>query len=434
MPTVIMVVEDERIVAMHLRQQLTKLGYEVAGVFASGTQALETVASLRPDVVLMDIHIEGDLDGIETAARLPEGLDLPVVFLTAYSEEAKLARARSTRPYGYLIKPFAARELHATIQMALERRSADLALRASERHLRQTLEEAAAGSRNLTLANERLHAEIVERRRIEQERERLIADLERKNQEMERFCYTISHDLKAPLITIRGFADLMQKGTAAGDFKRLDEDVAEIARAARVLQTMLDDLLELSSNGQIVEVSRRVSLTKVVQHVTTLLDAQIAANRVQLNIADDLPDVVGDYNRLLSVFQNLIDNAIKYKGEQANLQIEVGAVRRDGQVVCSVQDNGRGIEARYQERVFGLFARFEAEGGGKGIGLALVKRIVEAHGGRVWLESEGENRGCKFSFSLPAAPDQAPAGRARPALTPAREPAAAQPMLEPVPA
>ena len=152
----IMLVENERIVALHLRQQLSKLGYEVVGVVASGEQALERVRELEPDVVLMDIHIEGELDGIETAARLPNDLQIPVVYLTAYSEAATLARARATKPYGYLLKPFAERELHATIQMVLERRAAELALRESEERLRLALDAAEMGSWELDTATRRL--------------------------------------------------------------------------------------------------------------------------------------------------------------------------------------------------------------------------------------------------------------------------------------
>jgi diguanylate cyclase (GGDEF)-like protein/PAS domain S-box-containing protein len=152
----IMVVEDERIIALHLRQQLEKLGYQVVGVVASGEQALENVRALEPDVMLMDIHIEGALDGIETAARMPEDLQIPVVYLTAYSEEATLARARATRPYGYLLKPFAERELHATIQMVLERRSAEMALRESEERLRFALDAAEMGSWELDASTHRL--------------------------------------------------------------------------------------------------------------------------------------------------------------------------------------------------------------------------------------------------------------------------------------
>jgi PAS domain S-box-containing protein len=152
----IMVVEDERIIALHLRQQLVKLGYQVVGVVASGEKALANVRDLRPDVMLMDIHIEGELDGIETAARMPEDLQIPVVYLTAYSEEATLARARATRPYGYLLKPFAERELHATIQMVLERRSAEVALRESEERLRFALDAAEMGSWELDASTHRL--------------------------------------------------------------------------------------------------------------------------------------------------------------------------------------------------------------------------------------------------------------------------------------
>jgi diguanylate cyclase (GGDEF)-like protein/PAS domain S-box-containing protein len=142
----IMVVEDERIVALHLRRQLLKLGYDVVFVASSGEQVLRQVDSLRPDVILMDIHIEGELDGIETVARLPPDYHIPVIYLTAYSEEAVLVRARATKPFGFLLKPFSERELHATIQMALERRKVEMALRDSEEHLSLALESAGMGA------------------------------------------------------------------------------------------------------------------------------------------------------------------------------------------------------------------------------------------------------------------------------------------------
>ncbi|CUW39243.1 Response regulator receiver modulated diguanylate cyclase/phosphodiesterase with PAS/PAC sensor(S) [Magnetospirillum sp. XM-1] len=142
----IMVVEDERIVALHLRHQLLKLGYDVVFIASSGEQVLRQIEGLRPDVILMDIHIEGDLDGIETVARLPAELHIPVIYLTAYSEEAILTRARATKPFGFLLKPFSERELHATIQMALERRNVEEALRDSEEHLTLALDAAGMGA------------------------------------------------------------------------------------------------------------------------------------------------------------------------------------------------------------------------------------------------------------------------------------------------
>jgi CheY-like chemotaxis protein len=133
----IMLVEDERIVALHLQQQLATFGYDVVASVANGTQALQKIEEDHPDLVLMDIHIEGEIDGIDTASRIPSSYHIPVVYLTAYSEEATLERARATKPYGYLLKPFSERELHATIQMVLERSGTEKALRASEERLRQ---------------------------------------------------------------------------------------------------------------------------------------------------------------------------------------------------------------------------------------------------------------------------------------------------------
>jgi CheY-like chemotaxis protein len=130
--TRIMIVEDEAVVALHLRLELTKLGYTVAGTATAGQQALKMIEEVFPDVILMDIHIQGDMDGIETAKRIPRYLHIPVIFLTAYSEDITLKRAGDTYPYGYLIKPFLDRELHATIKMALVRSRADEAVRENE--------------------------------------------------------------------------------------------------------------------------------------------------------------------------------------------------------------------------------------------------------------------------------------------------------------
>ncbi|MBU0724151.1 MAG: response regulator [Alphaproteobacteria bacterium] len=132
----ILVVEDERIPAFNLKKRLTELGYTVPSIAPSGALALSMIEQHKPDLVLMDIHIEGDIDGIETAKLIPQELLLPVIYLTAYSEEPTLQRAATTKPYGYLLKPFSERELHATIQMALERRKTEVALRESEAALR----------------------------------------------------------------------------------------------------------------------------------------------------------------------------------------------------------------------------------------------------------------------------------------------------------
>jgi len=144
-PPRILIVEDERIVAFNLQQRLAHLGYEVPGVAVSGPESLDMIERLAPDLVLMDIHIEGAMDGIDVASRLMDQPSVPVIYLTAYSEDATLKRARQTKPYGYLIKPFSERELHATIQMALERHKVEEALVRNQRLLQQALDAASLG-------------------------------------------------------------------------------------------------------------------------------------------------------------------------------------------------------------------------------------------------------------------------------------------------
>src|ERR671914_67340 len=141
----ILVVEDERIVAFGLKQQLEALGYRVTAVVPSGELAIEKASELKPDLVLMDIHLEGAMDGVEAAERIHACLRIPVIFLTAYAEDETLSRAQVSLPFGYLVKPYEVREVHATIQMALVRRAAEVAVEQSEERLQLALDAADLG-------------------------------------------------------------------------------------------------------------------------------------------------------------------------------------------------------------------------------------------------------------------------------------------------
>tara|TARA_B100000674_G_scaffold499029_1_gene541119 strand:- start:5615 stop:8032 length:2418 start_codon:yes stop_codon:yes gene_type:complete len=152
-----MIVEDERIIALHLRKQLEKLGYERTSAHTRGEDALAAINEDPPDIILMDIRIDGDIDGIETAAGIPENLMIPVIYLSAHSEDATLARAQKTRPYGYLIKPFSDRELHATIQMALERRTAERALSESQHRLSLAMTAAQMSCWEIDVGTRQMH-------------------------------------------------------------------------------------------------------------------------------------------------------------------------------------------------------------------------------------------------------------------------------------
>jgi PAS domain S-box-containing protein len=239
------------------------------------------------------------------------------------------------------------------------------------------------------------------------ERERSLAEireanrlLEIKNAELERFTYTVSHDLKSPLITIRGYLGHLEASAESGNLERFREDASRISRATAKMDALLRDLLELSRIGRVLSPATDVPMANVAQDAADLLRGPLRERGVRLVISPDLPSVRGDRQRLLEVVQNLVENATKFMGDQKDPLITVG-VRQDGsERVFYVSDNGIGIDARHREKVFDLFEKLTPRGEGTGVGLALVKRIVEAHGGRVWVESPGVGLGSTFCFTL----------------------------------
>jgi PAS domain S-box-containing protein len=246
--------------------------------------------------------------------------------------------------------------------------------------------------------------DVTERRRAETVREALIRDLEAKNVELERFTDAVSHDLKSPLITIRGFVDYLLADMRAGRRDRLPEDALRVAEAAGRMQLMLDHLVELSRAGRSVGPPGPVPLTEVVAEALRLVEGRRAASDVDVEIAGDLPVVVGDRARLLQVFQNLLDNAVKFSAARrpGHVRVETAA-REENEATIVVRDDGVGIDPAHQERVFGLFEKLDPRAEGAGIGLALVRRIVDALGGRAWIQSRGRGLGCEVWLRLPAA-------------------------------
>jgi signal transduction histidine kinase len=236
------------------------------------------------------------------------------------------------------------------------------------------------------------------------ERERLIGELERRNAELERFTYTVSHDLRSPLVTVRGFVDLLEKDIAAADRERTTADLDRIRHATATMEKLLLELLELSRIGRVANPPERISLDELAQQAVALLHGRLRAAHVRVDVHAGLPTVRGDRSRLLEVFQNLIENAVKFRSGQGEPVVEVASRPGPDGPVVYVRDNGIGIDPRYHDRVFGLFERLDPRVEGTGVGLALVKRIVDVHGGRVWVESEGAGKGSTFCFTLPSVP------------------------------
>ncbi len=250
--------------------------------------------------------------------------------------------------------------------------------------------------------------DITERKQAQKEREDLFreleirnTELEMKNAELERFTYTVSHDLKSPLVTIKGFLGLLEQDVQLGDTDRVANDVAQIANAADKMSRLLNELLDLSRIGRLINAAESISLSDLAREAAELVAGQLLARDVLVEVDLAMPQVYGDRIRLLEVYQNLIDNAVKFMGDQPEPRIVINAHEKNNEVLCCVQDNGIGIARPYQDKIFGLFERLNHHIDGTGIGLALVKRIIEFHGGRIWVESEGPGQGTTFYFTLP---------------------------------
>ena len=249
--------------------------------------------------------------------------------------------------------------------------------------------------------------DVTSRKQNEGEREKLISELEAKNAELERFTYTVSHDLKSPLITINGFLGHLQDDVASGNTDRFEHDSQRIRDAVGKMHQLLKELLELSRIGRLMNPPEEIPFEELVREALENVHGQLEKRGAVVTLEPDLPILYGDRQRLIEVLQNLIDNAVKFMGDQPDPHIEIGQQgEEEGKPIFYVKDNGIGISPEYHERVFGLFDKLDSKTEGTGIGLALVKRIVEFHGGRIWVESEsspqGEaGKGSTFYFTLP---------------------------------
>lgn len=242
--------------------------------------------------------------------------------------------------------------------------------------------------------------DITERKRAEEQREALLRELADKNEQLERIIYTVSHDLKSPLITIRSFAGMVADDMATGHPERMKPDLDRIEKAAHRMNMLLEDLLNFSRLGRVLSPSVAVSISEVAEEARELVAGQLMNRGAKVTIQPDMPVVLVERLRMVEVMQNLIDNAVKFMGDQPAPRIEIGCEKVADETRFFVRDNGIGLEPRFQERVFRLFDKLNPKSDGTGIGLSLVKRTIEMHGGRIWVESEGAGQGSTFWFTL----------------------------------
>ncbi len=227
-------------------------------------------------------------------------------------------------------------------------------------------------------------------------------ELERVNDELDRFTYSVSHDLRSPLVTVEGFLGLIRDDARSGNLEDLESNVKRTYSAIEKMHKLLEDLLRLSRLGKVTDPFEKVSMNDVVFEVLEHLHGLISRNGCTVHLDPDLPEVYADRTRIMVVLQNLLENAIKFKSDERPLRIRIGANATSEDPVFFVKDNGIGIDPDHQPSIFSLFSKLDSRTEGTGLGLTLVERIIRTHGGRIWVESDGEGKGTCFFFSLPA--------------------------------
>jgi signal transduction histidine kinase len=377
----------------------------------SGTEALKRVLEGEFAVILLDVNMP-DIDGLETAnlvRRHKNGRHTPIIFITSYADEMQTARGYELGAVDYILSPVIPSVLRTKVRVFVDLYEARAALALSNQELETRVDERTG---ELQKSNERLQAEIAERLRAEAEREALLAreqvlraEAEELSRLKDEFLATMSHELRTPLNAIFGWITLLRT-------RRLDETTQEraletIERNARAQKRLIEDLLDVSRI-----VTGKVALELVTVDPRRVVEAALetmhpAAQTKGLKIIPLLDvgagTVRGDFARLQQVVCNLLSNAIKFTDSGG--QIEVCLARRNGEVEISVTDSGQGIKAEFLPLVFDRFRQEDGSisrrHGGLGLGLAIVRHLVELHAGSVEAQSAGEGKGAKFVVRLP---------------------------------
>jgi len=245
-----------------------------------------------------------------------------------------------------------------------------------------------------------IYQDITERKRAEEERERLLAEIAAKNQELESFVYTISHDLRAPLVSMDGFYSLLKRESQDQLSEQGQHYLERIRANVAHMNTLVTELLELSRIGRVVGPEEEIDVGVLLREIEKGLVLKLEQEGVEFIVQQPLPAVRGDRGRIRQVFANLIENAVKFRSLERGLRIEVGCEEERGFYRFHVRDNGIGISPQYQEQIFEPFRQLDRGIEGMGMGLTLVKRIVEHHGGRLRVESE-LGKGSTFYFTIP---------------------------------
>jgi signal transduction histidine kinase len=357
----ILIVEDELLIAKNLSHKLEILGYQIVGIVSSGADAIQRAGEMEPDLILMDIVIKGDIDGIEAAVIINQKFDIPIIYTTAYADDETLQRAENTGSYGYLLKPFKQRELHATIKIALSK-----------------------------------HQEAVKM-------QKLIALAAAKTENRDRFFSMAYHDLNTPLTTIQLSAEMLEDSELQSGSGTTNKNVARIKKAVSNMSGLLEDILMLSK-AEYGKVSLNLNPINATDFCTSILEElqPLVTDKHLITFRTYTEPVYAnlDAKLLHHLLTNLLSNAIKYSPNGGNVSLELSCENQ--QIILCVRDEGIGMTAEDQEKLFQQFERGANVGKikGSGLGLCIVKHIVDLHGGTISVES-AIGKGTTFIVTLP---------------------------------
>lgn len=400
----ILIVEDERVVALNIQMRLEAAHYVVAGVADSAQSALALVSTTDPDLVLMDVRLKDNQNGMKVAQAIREQFDVPVVYLTAYADAATLNQAQQTEPYGYILKPFAPSDLYTTIEIALKKHQTQTRLQKLNLELKQCVQER---TQALKLANQQLQNEIGERQRAEAET-RQILQLEQEFEDLKsRFVTTVSHEFRTPLAIIMTSAELIERLGSDCSAERRVVYLHKIREAVRSMTEVLTEMLTLG-RANTNALSFNPSWFDLRQFCVTFLKNEMnlgSPPAVDLEILGDRTEVCLDSGLLALILANLLSNAVKYSPNSNRIRLEVQCPMSDaGCVVFRLQDQGIGIPDEDMPRLFESFHRAKNVNAisGMGLGLTLVQECVRLHQGEIAIESK-VNQGTIVTVKLPLA-------------------------------
>lgn len=395
----ILIVDDNSANLKILYTYLQSEGFEVL-VAEDGTRALEVVFCNQPELILLDVMMP-DMDGFEVCRSLkkdPATREIPIIFLTALSETVNKVKGLNVGGVDYITQPIEHEEIVARVQT----------------HLSVTRTQ-----KKLQQQNQLLQTEIARRKKIQQElkqSQQLLqenndnleqtvahrtAELARSNQELEYFAYLASHDLRQPIRKIRMCAEYIAEEYQDCFDEEGKKYLNYIFGSTDRMYLLIDDLLAYSRVGKKKQKRSQVDLNHLIRETIDDLSLAISEKQAQIEY-HDLPTIQANPREIRQLLQNLLSNALKFSKSDRKPVVAIDAVLQESHWLIKLQDNGIGFDPQFSEKVFQMFQRLhhQSEYEGTGIGLAICHKVIDSHGGKIWVESQ-EGVGTTFFFTLP---------------------------------